>query len=263
MDSAFSDAFYEPLGDGRFASTVHSTGPWSPQSQHLGPPSALLVRALEQLPSAAPMLLARFTVEILGPVPVAEVAVTAGVERPGRTVELLSAELSAGGRPVARARAWRHLRSDTSAVAARVDPSLAPPAAGTSMHRPENWGKGYLDAMEWRTLAGHLGEPGPATVWARQNVALVSGEAPTGLQRLFVVADSGNGVSGRLDPHEWLFINSELTVHLHREPRGEWIALDAATAIGPDGTGTAFSVLHDETGPVGRGAQALVIRPQR
>jgi hypothetical protein len=130
------------------------------------------------------------------------------------------------------------------------------------MHRPENWGSGYLDAMEWRALAGHLGKPGPATVWARQRVDLVAGERATGLQRLFVVADSGNGVSSRMDPHEWLFINSELTVHLYREPAGDWIALDATTAIGPDGVGTAFSVLHDLEGPVGRGAQALLIRPQ-
>jgi len=258
-----SDAFFEPLGDGRFASTVHATGPWSAQSQHLGPPSALLVRAMEQLPAAAPMLFARVTVEILGPVPVAEVAVTAGVDRPGRAVELLSAELSAGGRTVARARAWRHIRSDTSAVAVGVDEPLASPESGDVMYRPDSWGPGYLDAMEWRTLMGHLGKPGPATVWARQGVALVAGEAPTGLQRLFVVADSGNGVSSRMDPHEWLFINSELTVHLYREPASDWIGLDATTAIGPDGVGTAFSVLHDLQGAVGRGAQALVVRPQR
>jgi len=131
------------------------------------------------------------------------------------------------------------------------------------MHRPDTWGAGYLDAMHWRALVGHLGKPGPATVWARQGVDLVAGERPTGLQRLFVVADSGNGVSSRMDPHEWLFINSELTVHLYREPAGEWIALDATTAIGPDGVGTAFSVLHDLDGPVGRGAQALLVRPQR
>jgi hypothetical protein len=203
------------------------------------------------------------TVEILGPVPVAELSVTAGIERPGRSVELLGAELSAGGRPVARARAWRHVRSDTSAVAVDVNEPLPPPEAGEPMHRPESWGTGYLDAMEWSALKGHLGKPGPATVWARQRVDLVSGERPTGLQRLFVVADSGNGVSSRMDPLEWLFINSELTVHLYREPVGEWIALDAATAIGPDGSGAAFSVLHDERGPVGRGAQALLIRPQR
>jgi hypothetical protein len=258
-----TDAFYEPLGGGRFDSTVHSTGPWSPKTQHLGPPSALLVRALEELPSDAPMLLARMTVEILGPVPVAELTVTAGVERPGRAVELLGAELAASGRTVARARAWRHVRSDTSAMAVDVDAPLPPPEDGEPMYRPESWGSGYLDAMEWRTLAGHLGKPGPATVWARQTVDLVAGERPTGLQRLMVVADSGNGVSGRLDPLEWLFINSELTVHVYREPAGEWIALDAATAIGPDGIGTAFSVLHDSIGPVGRGAQALLIRPQR
>jgi hypothetical protein len=254
--------FYEPLGDGRYQSTVHTTGPWSPLTQHLGPPSALLVRAMEQLPSAAPMSIARVTVEILGPVPVAELTVTAAVDRPGRSVELLSAELSADGRVAVRARAWRIVRSDTSAVSAGIDDRLPPPSDGRVMTRPEGWGAGYLDVMEWRTLKGSLGEPGPATVWARQGVPLVGSEEPTGLQRLLTVADSGNGVSNRLDPRKWLFINSELTVHVYREPVGEWIALDAATAIGPDGAGTAVSVLHDLQGAVGRGAQALLVRPQ-
>ena len=256
-------AFYEPLGDGRFAATKHSAGPWSPHTQHLGPPSGLMTRALEALPAVVPMSIARLTVEILGPVPVAELEVSAGVDRPGRSVELLGAELRADGRAVARCRAWRHAHTDTSAVAVDVDRPLAQPEAGRVAYRPENWGAGYLDVMEWRALAGGLGTPGPATVWARQAVDLVAGERPTGLQRLFVVADSGNGVSSRLDPLEWLFINSELTVHLYRDPAGEWMALDAATAIGPTGIGTAMSVLHDESGPVGRGAQALLVRPQR
>lgn len=254
--------FYEPLGDDRYRSTVHTTGPWSSQTQHLGPPSALLVRAMERLPSAVPMAIARVTVEILGPVPVAELSVTAAVDRPGRAVELLSAELSAGGRVAIRARAWRIVRSDTSAVASTIDKPLAPPSEGRVMTRPEGWHPGYLDVMEWRTLAGSLAEPGPATVWARQQVPLVGDEEPSGLQRVLTVADSGNGVSSLLDPRKWLFINSELTVHVYREPVGEWIALDAETAIGPDGYGTAVSVLHDLSGAVGRGAQALLIRPQ-
>jgi acyl-Coa thioesterase superfamily protein/acyl-CoA thioesterase superfamily protein len=254
--------FYEPLGDGRFQSTVHTTGPWSPLTQHLGPPSALLVREMERLPSAAPMMIARVTVEILGPVPVAELSVTATVDRPGRSVELLSAELSADGRVAVRARAWRIVRSDTSPVASEIDEPLPPPSEGRVMTRPEGWGAGYLDVMDWRTLSGSLGEPGPATVWARQQLPLVGDEEPSGLQRLLTVADSGNGVSSLLDPRKWLFINSDLTVHVYREPVGEWIALDAVTAIGPDGVGTAVSVLHDLNGAVGRGAQALLIRPQ-
>jgi acyl-Coa thioesterase superfamily protein/acyl-CoA thioesterase superfamily protein len=254
--------FYEPLGDGRFRSTVHTTGPWSASTQHLGPPSALMVRAMEQLPSAAPMMIARVVVEILGPVPVAEVSVTASVERPGRSVELLTASLSADGRVAARARAWRIVRSDTSSVAVDASSVLAPPSSGVVMGRPDGWGAGYLDVMEWRALSGSLGTPGPATVWGRQGVPLVGDEKPSGLQRLLVVADSGNGVSNRLDPRKWLFINADLTVHVYREPVGEWVALDAVTAIGPDGVGSAFSVLHDLTGPVGRGAQALLIRRQ-
>jgi Thioesterase-like superfamily len=194
---------------------------------------------------------------------VAELELSAGVERPGRSVELLGASLSADGRVVARSRAWRHAHTDTSPVAAEVDEPLPPPSAGKVMYRPESWGFGYLDAIEWRALRGGLGEPGPGTVWARQAVDLVAGESPTSLQRLLVLADSGNGVSGRMDPREWLFINSDLTVHLYRDPTGEWMALDATSAIGPTGVGAAFTVLHDEHGPVGRGAQALLVRPQR
>jgi acyl-Coa thioesterase superfamily protein/acyl-CoA thioesterase superfamily protein len=254
--------FYEPLGDGRYRSTPHTAGPWSARTQHLGPPSALLVREMELLPSRAPMGIARVTIEILGPVPVGELSVAATVDRPGRSVELLRAELSADGRVAVRAQAWRIVRSDTSEVAAGIDEPLPPPSQGRVMTRPEGWGPGYLDVMEWRALVGALGEPGPATVWARQTVPLVGDEKPSGMQRLLTVADSGNGVSNRLDPREWLFINSELTVHVYREPEGEWIALDASTAIGPDGFGTAVSVLHDLGGPVGRGAQALLVRPQ-
>jgi hypothetical protein len=116
--------------------------------------------------------------------------------------------------------------------------------------------------MEWRALRGSFEEPGAATIWARQQVDLVAGEAPSPLQRLLTVADSGNGVSNRLDPREWWFINTELTVHLHREPDGEWIGLDAATVIGPNGIGTALSTLHDVHGPVGGGSQALLVRPR-
>jgi hypothetical protein len=105
-------------------------------------------------------------------------------------------------------------------------------------------------------------EPGPAAAWARQRVALVDGEEPDGLQRLMAVADSGNGLSNRLDIQRWMFINTELTVHLLREPEGEWIGLDAETAIGPTGLGIASSVLHDQVGQVGRGAQELLVRPR-
>ncbi|HEX3649428.1 MAG TPA: thioesterase family protein, partial [Pseudonocardiaceae bacterium] len=66
----------------------------------------------------------------------------------------------------------------------------------------------------------------------------------------------------RLDLRQWLFINTELTVHLWRVPGGEWIGLDATSVLGPTGVGLATSTLHDAAGPVGRGAQALLVRPR-
>lgn len=257
-----ADAFYLPLGEGRYRSTEHTAGPWVTGQQHLGPPSALLGRALERCAPRQEMTLARVTMEILGPVPIEDLRVTSRVERSGRAVELLSAELATEQRPVVRASAWRIARADTTDVLDGLAKPLAAPETGRQMYRQDGWLPGYLDAMEWSALSGGLDQPGPGTAWARQRVPLVDGEEPTGLQRLLAVADSGSGLSSRLDPRQWLFVNTELTVHLLREPAGEWIGLDANTEIGPNGIGTATSTLHDRTGPVGHGAQALLVRPR-
>ncbi|PRX45078.1 thioesterase superfamily protein [Prauserella shujinwangii] len=257
-----ADAFYLPLGEGRFQPTGHTAGPWTPEAQHFGPPSALLVRALEQVPAERAALLGRVTVEILGPAPLTELTVRAGLERPGRSVELLTAELVAGGRPVARASAWRLATSDTSAIVTGAAEPPPSPESCPAAEWPADWTGGYLHAMDWRLAAGSVLAAGPATVWARQRVALVDGEKPSPLQRLCTVADSGNGVSHRLDPRSWWFINAELTVHTHREPVGEWIGLDAVTLVGPQGVGTATSTLHDTGGQVGTGTQALLVRPR-
>ena len=253
-------AFYLPLGEHRYQPTEHTSGPWTRDAQHFGPPSALLVRALEGLPSAWHNVLARVTVEILGPAPLTEMSVRAAVERPGRSVELLAAELVAAGRAVARASAWRITTTDTGEIATPVAAAWPEPGECEPSRWPESWFGGYLSAMEWRTVSGDIVEPGPAAVWARQRVQLVEGEEPSPLQRLFAVADSGNGISNSLDPARWWFINSELTVHVRRPPTGEWIGLDAATVIGPGGVGTATSTLRDLDGPVGIGAQALMVR---
>lgn len=258
-----ADAFYVPLGEGRFSATRHTAGPWSPDSQHFGPPSALLVRGLEAVEAPHPAELARVTVEILGPAPVTELLLRARVERPGRSVELLQAELATSRRVVARATAWRLATSDTAEVGTDDGPQLPAPDSVGESPWPEGWGGGYLDAMEWRAVRGGMNVPGPAAVWARQRVPLVDGEEPTGLQRLFTLADSGNGVSNFLDPREWWFINSELTVHLRRRPAGEWVGIDAVTLVGRHGVGTASSILHDADGPVGTGAQALLVRPRQ
>jgi len=263
-------AFYERIDETRYRATSHTAGPWSPDAQHMGPPSALLARELERCAPRPDTALARLVYEVLGPVPVGDLIVRAKVDRPGRAVELLSAELSAvtgsgddDARPVVRAYAWRLAQNDTAHVAGGGPEPLPPPDAAAPMLIPQGWLRGYLDAVEWRSLRGGLLDgSGRATVWARPLADIVAGEASTPLQRLCAIADSGSGVSHRLDINAWIFVNLDVTLHLHRRPAGEWFALDAETTIGPTGAGTAITALHDTGGPLGVGAQSLLVRPR-
>lgn len=80
--------------------------------------------------------------------------------------------------------------------------------------------------------------------------------------RAAVLADLGNAVGASLPIEQYTFINADLTVSLHREPVGEWLALDAVSRFGPAGAGVASCVLHDQVGPVGHSLQHLVARPR-
>ncbi|MCS7483377.1 thioesterase family protein [Umezawaea endophytica] len=254
------DAFYERRTATRYRSTSHTAGPWSTESQHLGPPSALLVRELESCAPRDDMVLSRLVFDVLGPVPVAELEVTASVLRPGRSVELLGADLTHDGRPVLRAHAWRINRGDTTSIASEFSGMLPEPPACPKMIMPADWSCGYLDAVDWRSVDGDMATPGDAVVWGKPLLPTVEGEEPTALQRLFTIADSASGVSSRLDVRKWMAINTDLSVHLHREPQGSWFALEASTVIGAGGVGVASSVVHDLLGPVARTAQSLLVR---
>jgi hypothetical protein len=175
-------------------------------------------------------------------------------------VQLAQATLAAGGRAVARAAAWWHRLGDTASVAAGA--AAAPPLPAEPDPDGPPYGGGYMAAMEWRRVAGGFGATGRATVWSRMRLPLVAGEEPTPTQRVLASADSGSGVGSALPLASWLFVNTELTVHLLRPPAGEWVCLDAAMTVGPTGAGYATTTLSDTTGEVGRGAQALVVRPR-
>lgn len=247
--------FYSLDGE-RFIPSELTRGPWDPGAQHAGPPSALLARALERCEPRDGMRIGRITVEILGPVPLAPLTVRASVVRPGRSVELLEAFLTGPDGDVMRASAWRVAVGDQSTAS---DPPPPGPQHGRDRDFfPTGDEQGYHTAMDYRFVHGGFLEQGPALVWMRMRGALVEGEEPSPLERLMVVADVGNGVSAVLDWREYLFINTELTVHLLRPPEGDWVGVDAVTHL--DGVGLAESVLWDERGRVGRGAQTLLVR---
>ncbi|MGV9678169.1 thioesterase family protein [Nocardia sp. NPDC003482] len=259
------EAFYlpDPSDPTRFESTELTRGPWSPDAQHGGPPSALLGHVIERCEPRENFRVARVAVEILGPVPLAPLVVEAKVTRPGRSVELIEATMSSERGPVLKANAWRirqaepELELPDGIVADETRPG--PDTAAAETHFESAFDVGFHQGIEYRFVAGDFAELGPATCWLRLRRPIVAGTTPSPLERTLVAADHGNGISTVLDWNSYLFINTDLTVTLHREPIGEWICLDAVTYPEPNGTGLAESRLFDEKGAVGRSTQTLLI----
>lgn len=231
-------------------------------AQHAGPPAALIAHALERCEPREGTQFGRLTLEILGPVPIAPLEVSARVVRPGRRVELLEATLSGPDGDVMLARGWRLATAD---VELDPEPERDPPPPGPAAGEPKPFfptgqDVGYHTAMEYRFVEGGFLDVGPALAWLRMRHPLVPGEDPSPLERVLIAADSGNGVSAPFDYRRFLFINTDLTVHLHRMPEGEWVCLDAVTRPEPHGVGMSDTALWDERGRIGRAAQTLLVR---
>ncbi|GGT10514.1 thioesterase family protein [Nonomuraea sp. WAC 01424] len=255
-------SMYRRLALGRYLASEHTQGPWDPRTQHMGPVTALIVHELAATAPRPGLELSRLAVDVFSPVPVAELEVVTGVVRDGKRVQCLSASVLSGGREYARATAWRIREADTPATPAPAPPAPVPPP---SSEHAASWllsGFGYGRALDWRYVSGAPMRTGPATVWGRLTVPLVEGEEITPVERLAVFADSGNGVSPAVDFATHVFVNVDLTISLFRTPAGEWICMDAATAIGPSGRGLTRSTLYDELGEVGTATQTLFVAPR-
>jgi hypothetical protein len=252
-------AFYEQVGPDCYRATAATAGPWSPDAQHGGPPSALAARELERHEPDEGMRLARVSVDILRPVPVGELEVRTRMLRPGKRVALLEAVITAGGQDVLVARGWRLASRDTAPIVSKngVVPQI--PATDRAPTFPGGYLDGYLAAIDWRFVAGKFDQPGPCQVWARPRIPLLPTEGLSPACRTLLVADSGSGVSMVVDPTKYLFINVDLTVILHRDPVGEFVLLDAQSTMGGTGTGLAETQLADTTGVFGTGVQTLLV----
>lgn len=236
-----------------------AAGPWDPRLQHGSAPSSLICWAVENLPSPVPMRVARLTVDLMRPVPVAPLAIETEVVREGRKIQLVNVRLLAGASEVVRASALRIRISDQALPERATTPALDLPLP--EQGGPPKFVKDdtpFLRGLDVSVVKGGFGAPGPAAVWFRARQPIVAGQAISAAMRAVIAADFCNGVSSVTSPNQWTFINGDLSVSLAREPKGEWILLDAEMWIGPDSIGIAAGRLADTTGYFGRAVQSII-----
>lgn len=263
-------ALYEPDAD-HFVPTALTIGPWHSGLQHGGPPSGLLARAVERTVGVDGWTMSRFTVDLLRPIPLVPLRVVVAPERSGSQAKWLTARLlDPDDRVLARATSL-HLRTvDLPLPPAHTTPRAAPALPGTvprfvfpfftsdvAFHR----------AVDLRLVGGTWPE-GPITAWLKLVEPLVAGEVASPAQRAVVVCDAVNGIAPTVSIEEWgtgrfTFINADLSVHLRRPPRGDWLGMHARGLGEPDGVGQVQATLFDEDGEIGRCLESLVIRRAR
>jgi hypothetical protein len=259
-----ASALFEPDGS-RYVPTELARGPWNPHALHGGPPAGLLARSVELAPGGESMQVARITLELLRPVPLAPLEVETMLLRPGRKVQLLGASMRAGATEVARAVALRMRTADLPVPSVPAGPPSPPGPESGQVGRPaweslSDYPAFHNAGVEHRFVAGGFDQPGPATDWIRLLVPLVAGEVTSPLASTVAVADFGNGVSWVLPRQDgWQFINPDLTVALYRLPAGEWVCLEAETAVEGHGIGQALSRLWDVQGRLGWALQSLLL----
>jgi hypothetical protein len=237
-----------------------AAGPWDKRMQHGSAPAALVAWAAEALPTAVPMQVARVTIDLMRPVPVAELSIESEILREGRKIQLCAVRLCADGVVVVAATVLK-IRAQAQALPPEIAGlPLTLPGPEQSMVEPADYaGSPFTRCISMRAARGRFGTVGPGAIWFRVDHPLIAGSPVSQAMRAVVAADFSNGAGPALDFKQWTFINADLTVSLARQPVGEWILLDGESWIGPDGAGIAMSRLADRYGYFGRAVQSLVI----
>ena len=147
--------FFEQAGPGKFRATGATAGPWTPDAQHGGPPSALAARELDRHEPDENMRLARVAIDILRPVPVGDLTARTRTLRPGKRVALIETILESAGQEQALRTVSYLPRPDSlyEEICMEIFGNEPPPGGGPTPP------PGSARAADWGRSGG--GRPGP------------------------------------------------------------------------------------------------------
>ena len=255
-------ALFQPQQPSSFLPTSAAVGPWDPRYVHGAAVAALFANQL----ASTDHTLARLTIEILAPVPVALLHLDKGELAGGSRVKRQDAVLSTEGRTVASARSVVVRRTTIELPEkALLHPSPFDPAAVPELVEPNRMAQetvGWESFDSRSVIVGQMRVEGDERThqWISLAVPVVEGTRIQATEIAVVAADYSQAAVHRLLPiGSWSFRNAELTVHLAREPVGSWVGMRCECVVQPVGTGFNAADLYDVDGRMGRSAATLVV----
>lgn len=239
-------------------------GPWGPTiSGHVV--GGVLARALENAGHGDGFQPARVTVDLLKPTAIAPLQVRTCVQREGRRIRLVDAEVVQNDVVVSRASGVfvrpgeQHLgdiwSSDIHMPPMPPDPGPLPDELPMFV-----WGYGGEGSTggEFGFAEWHSG--GPKYIWVRQRRPLVAGETLSPFVEATMAADATSALT-HWGTEGLQYINLDYTLSLTRLPKGPNIGMAAVVHTSHDGIASGTAAVFDEYGPIGNSMAVALVNP--
>jgi hypothetical protein len=240
----------------RFVPNPISRGPWTATSLHGRVVIGLLGREIERRHGGADYMPARLTVDMYRLPDLSPVDVVTRVVRDGRRIKVIDAEFLSGGVSMARATCQLLLRTRNPEGRTWSPPPWgAPPPSSIA---PPGDPRSSLDGM-WaiRPISGQMGSMEPRRLWMTEVRDLIEGEPWTPFARVAVGCDFASPFANASE-RGLAFINSDVTLYLHRLPVSEWVGYEVVNHHASDGVAIGECWVHDEQGPIGTATVAAL-----
>jgi hypothetical protein len=242
-----NEPFFRQEGE-LFVPTAIAQGTWAEDSLHGRAVVGLLGFEIERRLGEPGFLPARLTVDLYRMPPSAPLEIRTRLLRDGRRIRLAEAEVFAAGVSCARALGLFLRMGDPSVrpVWSRGRGNAPPPSEAPASH--QHWTIGGV--WDFRPVSGFDGA-GPRSAWMRELREMVGGHPHTPFSRVAAAADVASPFAHAHGNSGLDYINSDLTIYLHRLPAGEWVGVEAAEHGAAEGVAAGACFLHDEVGPIG------------
>lgn len=238
-------------------------GYWSRDSLHGRTVVGVLGHVLQARHGDDGFLPARLTVDMHRLPRFARFTVESCVVRDGGRLRLVEAILMADGVEYARSTA-QFLRTGQGPDKPRWagEPWDAPHPDDL----PSSPISGRLDGgaplFDWKIVAGKMGSPPPRQCWLREARPLIEGEPLSAWDRLVSGVDFASPWTHGV-PFDPGYINTDVTLQIHRLPVGEWIGYEATGHQASQGVAVGQCRLHDLSGPIGFAATTALHQSRR
>ncbi len=243
--------------DDTFLPTQVANGPWDPKSLHGRVITGLLGFVIEERHSDPEFVPARLTVDMFKlPTIDKPIEVTTKLVRDGMRIRVVEAEFFSGGVSMARASCQLLRRTQNPDGNIWSPPNWDAPKPA-DIPPPTDPRLGMHGKWTTRPIVGHMGSLGARRLWMSEVRELVAGAALTPFARVAVAADFASPFANAGD-QGLAFINSDVTLYLHRLPATEWIGFEVVNHHSAQGIAIGECWLYDEQGPIGTSTVAAL-----